>query len=173
MAKVLTAYYSRAGENYFNGEIHSIEVGNTERLVNKLEHMFETAVFKIEMKDPYPDNYNETLARAEADKNNDYRPELVNYMYDLDGYDTVILCFPSFFGTVPQPVKSFCQELYWQGKYIIPICTNEGSGIGNAREDLYGVCPGAVICRGFSVNGTNIEASLGELEQWLFVRGVK
>lgn len=50
--KKLIAYFSRADENYFDGAIRYIEVGNTEIVVNKIAEMMEADIFKIEMKTP-------------------------------------------------------------------------------------------------------------------------
>lgn len=36
MGKILIAYYSRRGENYWNGSIRNLAKGNTEVVVEKL-----------------------------------------------------------------------------------------------------------------------------------------
>ena len=37
MAKILIAYYSRRGENYVNGSIRNLALGNTEVMASKIK----------------------------------------------------------------------------------------------------------------------------------------
>ena len=39
MAKILTAFFSRADENYFGGSMRYIEIGNTEVVVGKIREL--------------------------------------------------------------------------------------------------------------------------------------
>ena len=49
MSKILVAYFSRAGENYFGGAIKSVAVGNTEICADLIKQAFPDAdLFKIE-----------------------------------------------------------------------------------------------------------------------------
>lgn len=52
MAK-LVAFYSRADENYFGGEMRYIEVGNTEKIAYMIAELTGAELFKIEQKTPY------------------------------------------------------------------------------------------------------------------------
>ena len=67
MNHILIAYFSRAGENYFGGKIKSVEVGNTEICAKELKKAIEADLFKIEMKEPYSDNYKKCVAQAMKD----------------------------------------------------------------------------------------------------------
>ena len=78
MAKLI-AYFSRAGENYFNGSIRSIPVGNTEIAAKKLQDIIGADLFKIEPLHPYSDDYKECVAQARDEMQSDARPELKAY----------------------------------------------------------------------------------------------
>ena len=68
MAKVLTAFFSRAGENYFGGSMRYVKVGNTEIVCDKIKDMIDTDTFKIEMKEPYSPVYMTCIDEAKKDK---------------------------------------------------------------------------------------------------------
>ena len=53
MAKTLIAFFSRADENHFSGEMRYVDVGNTELVVGKIKELIDADIFKIEMKTPY------------------------------------------------------------------------------------------------------------------------
>ena len=66
MAK-LVAYYSRADENYFGGQLRYIEVGNTEKAAKMIAEQTGADLFKIEQKTPYAKDYNTCIAQAKKD----------------------------------------------------------------------------------------------------------
>lgn len=74
--KKLIAYFSRADQNYFNGELKNIEVGNTEVAAKYIQAYTGADVFKIESLKPYSKEYNECIAQAKDDLQRKARPEL-------------------------------------------------------------------------------------------------
>ena len=90
MAK-LVAYYSRADENYFGGQLRYIEVGNTEKAAKMIAEQTGADLFKIEQKTPYAKDYNTCIAQAKKDLQAKARPELVNLPENLDKYDEIYL----------------------------------------------------------------------------------
>ena len=130
MSKTLIAFFSRADENYFGGAMRYVKVGNTEIVVGLMEELIDADTFKIEMKDPYSPVYMTCIDEAKRDKQNDARPELVNYPGSIDDYDTIVLAYPNYWGTFPMAVATFLERYDFSGKTILPLCTNEGSGLG-------------------------------------------
>ena len=59
MSKKLIAFYSRADENYVNGLIKELEVGNTEIAAGIIQELTGDDLFKIEQINPYSKSYNE------------------------------------------------------------------------------------------------------------------
>ena len=68
---VLLVYFSRAGENYWNGGRRDLEVGNTAVLATKIVDRLGCDVYEIQAADPYPDSYDETVARNVREQDED------------------------------------------------------------------------------------------------------
>ena len=111
MAKTLMAFFSRADENYFGGSMRYIEVGNTEVVAQKIKDMIGADLFKIEMKKPYAKDYNTCIAEAKEHQKQDARPELKSLPTSIGAYDTVILGYPNYWGTMPMAVFTFLSFL--------------------------------------------------------------
>lgn len=60
----LIVFYSRAYENYFDGSLQYIEVGNTEKVANMIKEITGADMFKIEQKFPYSKSYNTCIEEA-------------------------------------------------------------------------------------------------------------
>ena len=172
MNKTLIAFFSRADENYFGGAMRYIKTGNTEVVVNHMKEMIDTDVFKIEMKDPYSPVYMTCIEEAKKDLRNDVRPELSHYLDNIDDYDTVILAYPNYWGTMPMAVVTFLERYDFTGKTILPLCTNEGSGMGSSERDLKKYAPGAQLRDGLSITGSKAADSDDKLEKWLRSNGL-
>lgn len=167
MSKTLIAYFSRADENYFGGTLRYIEVGNTEVAVGQMKDLVDADVYKIQMKTPYPADYKACVEEAKKDWKADARPEIVGAPEQIDGYDTVILAYPNYCGTMPMPVFTFLEKYDFSGKVILPLCTNEGSKMGSSEKDIQRLCPGAVLKKGLSVKGSEAASSKDLIAKWL------
>ncbi len=172
MANTLIAFFSRAGENYFGGSMRYVEVGNTEIVAEKLEDMTGADVFRIEMKKPYSDDYMTCIDEAKKDLKAKARPELVKMPDSMDDYETVILAYPNYWGTAPMAVFTFLESFDFAGKTILPLCTNEGSGMGASERDIKAACPGAKLVKGLSVTGSSAASSGPQAEKWLKANGI-
>ena len=165
--KVLTAYYSRAGENYFSGKIRPVEKGNTEivaEIINKIEG---GTLLKIDRLVPYSENYKECVSETLADMRKNARPELTNWLPDIREYDRIYLGYPLYCGTVPMAVLTFLEHYDFSSLNIYPFCTHEGSGFGKSIQDIEKAAPGAVIHKGLSIIGDKAASSADEISSWL------
>ena len=167
MAKTLIAYFSRADENYFGGAMRYVKVGNTEIVVDVMKDLIEADTFKIEMKDPYSPVYMTCIEEAKKDLRAKARPELVCMPESIDAYDTIVLAYPNYWGTMPMAVFTFLEAFDFSGKTILPLCTNEGSGMGSSEKDIKKTCPGADVKKGLSVTGSRAADSRTNVEKWL------
>ena len=172
MAKTLIAYFSRADENYFGGSMRYVEVGNTEIAVGKIRELINTDVFKIEMVKPYSKAYMTCIDEAKADLRAKARPELVSMPESIDAYDTIILAYPNYWGTMPMAVFTFLEAFDFSGKTILPLCTNEGSGMGASVRDIRQVCRGVKVQDGLAIRGSAVADSKPQIEQWLRSNGL-
>ncbi|MBE6725358.1 MAG: flavodoxin [Ruminococcaceae bacterium] len=167
MSKTLIAYFSRADENYFGGAMRFVKVGNTEIVCGIIERITGADSFRIEMKNPYSPVYMTCIDEAKKDLRSGARPELVSLPGSLAGYDTVILAYPNYWGTMPMAVVTFLEAFDFSGKTILPLCTNEGSGMGVSERDIKKVAPGAILKKGLPVTGSQAANSEGAVKKWL------
>ena len=172
MAKTLIAFFSRADENYFAGAMRYVKVGNTEIVCGGMKELIDADVFKIEMQKPYSPVYMTCIDEAKKDLRESARPTLVSLPDSIDTYDTIILAYPNYWGTVPMAVLTFLEAFDFTGKTILPLCTNEGSGMGHSERDIQKACPGAAVRRGLSVTGSNAANAKPAVQKWLSVSGV-
>ncbi len=165
--KTLIAYFSRADENYFGGSMRYIKKGNTEIVAEKITELIDADVFKIEMKNPYSPVYNTCINEAKDDLRRGARPELVSTPESIDEYDTIILAYPNYWGTMPMAVFTFLEKFDFNGKTVLPLCTNEGSGMGSSERDIAKTCAGANIAKGLPINGSSAANCGPAVEKWL------
>ena len=172
MAKTLIAFFSRADENYFGGAMRYVKKGNTEIVCEKIAGMIEADSFKIEMKHPYSPVYMTCIEEAKKDLREKARPELVKYLDSIDEYDTVILAYPNYWGTFPMAVGTFLERYDFTGKTILPLCTNEGSGMGSSERMIAAIAKGASVKKGLPVTGSEAADSDGSVRRWLAANGL-
>jgi len=172
MAKTLIAFFSRADENYFGGAMRYVKIGNTEIVVNGMKELIEADTFKIEMKDPYSPVYMTCIDEAKKDLQAKARPELTSMPDSIDEYDVVVLAYPNYWGTMPMAVFTFLENFDFSGKTILPLCTNEGSGMGGSERDIKKTCPGATVKSGLSITGSEAANAAGRVEKWLAANGL-
>ena len=172
MAKTLIAFFSRADENYFGGAMRYVKVGNTEIVCDIIKNLIPADTFKIEMKNPYSPVYMTCIDEARKDLKAKARPELTSYPKSLDEYDTIILAYPCYWGTMPMAVFTFLEKFDFTGKTVLPLCTNEGSGMGGSERDIRNACSGATVKKGLSITGSAAENSESSVRRWLSANGL-
>ena len=166
MAK-LVAFYSRADENYFGGQYRYIEVGNTEKVANMISEITEADLFKIEQKEAYSADYQECIAQAKKDLQENKRPEVLNLPGNLDAYDEIYLGYPNYWGTMPMAVYTFLENYDFSGKKIYPFCTHEGSGLSRTEKDIKKAAKGAKVEKGLAIHGSSVDSARNTVEKWL------
>jgi flavodoxin len=165
--KCLIAYYSRKGQNYLNGRIVNLTIGNTKVIAQKIQGYIGGDLFEIGTINPYPVDYTETTEVAMAEKRDNTRPELTTHVNNIDEYDTIFLGYPNWWGTFPMAVFTFLEEYDFSGKTIIPFCTHEGSGIGSSERDIKKLCPDAKVLSGIAIRGGSVAVADNLVENWL------
>ena len=135
MASIIV-YFSRRGENYVSGTLKELTIGNTEVAAGVIRELTRADTFSIEPVQPYSKRYNDCIAQAQADQRRDARPELKRYPESLDGYDTVYLGYPIWWGIAAWPVNSFVKGNDFTGKTVIPFCTSASSPLAGSGEKL-------------------------------------
>ena len=170
--KTLIAFFSRADENYFAGAMRYVKVGNTEIVCNLIKEMIPADLFKIEMKHPYSPVYMTCIEEVKKDLQAKARPVLAALPDSIDEYDTVILAYPNYWGTFPMAVATFLEAFDFTGKTILPLCTNEGSGMGASERAIKQCAPGADVKKGLPITGSDAANAGGSVKRWLSANGL-
>lgn len=163
----LIVYFSRAHENYVNGTIRNLKVGNTEVVAMMLKDLTGAEIFQLEPVKAYSEDYNTCIAQAQEEQRQNARPKLKAYPESLDGIDTIYLCYPNYWSTMPMPMFTFLERYDFTGKRICPLCTHEGSGMGSSEQDIRRLCPNAKLEKGLALRGGKVGTAKPELEAWL------
>ena len=167
MSKILIAYYSRSGNNYVNGTISNLKIGNTAVIAAKIQELTGGTLFEIRTRKEYPLDYIETTKVSKDELRNNARPELSDHLTDIDNYDIIFLGYPNWWGTMPMAVFTFLESHNFQGKTIVPFCTHEGSGKGKSENDIKHLCPKSTVLSGISIYGSSVSKAGPEINDWL------
>lgn len=97
----LIVYYSRKGENYWNGSIKNLKKGNTERVAEFIQKAVGGDLFEVETVKPYSADYYECIEEAKAELRANARPEIKGYVGDISKYDTIFVGYPNWWGRCP------------------------------------------------------------------------
>lgn len=167
MSKSLVIYYSRKGENYWNGSIKKLSKGNTERVAEFIQKHTDADLFEVETARVYDEDYYKCIDEAKQELRDKARPEVKAMPEDISGYDNIFVGYPNWWGTMPMCMFTVLEKLDLNGKNIIPFCTNEGSGMGGSERDIKNICKGANVKAGLSIHGAESEKAESKVEAWL------
>ena len=167
MSKNLIVYFSHNKENYVSGSIVNLEKGNVRVICEVLETLIDADVYEIKEVNPYPINYRECTKRAQDELRSNARPAILESISNIDDYNTIYLAYPNWWSTMPMIVKTFLESYDLSNKDIYPICSHEGSGMGQSESDLKKLCPNSVIHKGLSIHGSHVDQCKEQLERWL------
>ncbi|WP_419998110.1 flavodoxin [Streptomyces boninensis] len=165
--RVLLAYFSRPGENYYYGRRTNLKVGNTQVLAGMISERIECDVLRIKAAEPYPDSYDATVTRNSREQDDDARPEITNLPSSIDRYDTVLLGSPIWNVRPPMIMSTFTDAFGFRGKTVFPFVTYAVSGLGSTERDYADSCPGATIGEGLAVRGEKVRDADADARSWL------
>ena len=162
----LIVYFSRKGNNYWDGSILNLAKGNTEIVAELIQKAVGGDLFEVETVKPYSEDYYECTEEAKRELSQNARPEIKKFADDIRRYDRIFVGYPNWWGTMPMAMFTFLEHYDLTGKTIIPFCTNEGSGMGASERDLAKICVGAKIQKGLAVKGTAAADSETAVAEW-------
>lgn len=167
MSKNLIVYYSRKGQNYWNGSIKNLAKGNTEIIAEMIQQTAGGDLFEVDTAKKYPEDYYACIEEAKQELRAQARPELKGYVENLTDYDTIFLGYPNWWGTMPMVMCTFLEHHDFAGKTVVPFCTNEGSGMGSSEKDVRKLCQGATVLSGLAIHGAEAAQAKEKVEAWL------
>lgn len=151
--KILIAYFSHSG--------------NTGIVAKEIQKQIGGEIFKIETVEAYPQNYNTVVDIAKQEQKANMRPKLKTIVADMDTYNTIILGYPNWWGTIPMAVFTFLEQYDFTGKIILPYCTHGGSRMGRSEGDIIKTCHGADVLSGLDIYGSDVRNSKAAISVWL------
>ena len=142
--------------------------GNTESLANTIASVTGADIYEIVPKVPYTDadlNYSDDDCRAHQEMDDpNARPAIDGGVENIDEYDTVILGYPIWWGTMPRIINTFLDTYDLSGKTVMPFCTSGSSGITTSVSEIREICGDADVKNG--LRGTASE-SAEQIEEWI------
>ncbi len=122
-----------------------IPPGNVQQLAGWVQEETGGDLFSIQVTEPYPDSWDECLSRANQERGEDARPELVQNVENLEQYDTVFLGYPNWWYGVPMALLSFLEQNDLSGKQVYLFCSHGTGGLANSVEIISEAIPEAEI----------------------------
>lgn len=166
MAKTLILFYSRSGENHYDGGLRNLEVGNTQVAAQWIADEVGADLFQVDTVQPYAESYRACCGQAVAEWKGNARPEVKEMPASVEAYDTVVVGYPIWCGTMPMCLYTVLEQLDLSGKQVYALCTHEGSGYAQSIEALKGLCPGAQVAEGLAVKGCQVASSEAQIRAW-------
>ena len=151
---VLVAYFSATG--------------TTKGVAERIAAVTGGDLYEILAAEPYTDddlNYNDRSSRSTSEQNDkNARPEIGSEDISLDGYTTIYLGFPIWWGEEPRILDTFVEKYSFEGITAIPFCTSGGSGIGRSSPNMEALAGTGTWLEGKRFSGNVSEA---DLQSWI------
>ena len=120
--------------------IYFSATGTTKGVAEKIAAITGADLYEIQAAQPYTEedrNWHDDSSRTTKEQNDpSFRPELGSEPPSLEGYTTVYLGFPIWWGQEPRILDTFVESCDFDGVTVIPFCTSGSSGIGNSGKNL-------------------------------------
>ena len=155
--RALVVFFSRTGEQYTVGVI---DKGNTAIVAEMIAEQLGADLFELlPVDDHYPMTYDELTDVAKREQNENARPEYAGDLPDLNGYDTIFMGAPVWWGDWPMIMYTFFENNAGalSGKTLVPFSTHEGSGLSGFDKKLAKACPDASVEKGLAVRGNDCQ----------------
>ena len=148
---VLVAYFSRSG--------------NTERVAIAIAEHTDGVLYRIERKEPYPDDFKDCASEAKSELNDSIFPALRDTIVDFDKYDVIFVGCPVWWHTAPMPVLSFLKKSGYDfsGKIVVPFCSYANMFPHETLLEIVNSTPNSLHPNGF----ISEEGDTTGIAQWL------
>ena len=114
--------------------------GTTKGVAEKIAGITDADIYEIKAAQEYTDadlNWNDSDSRSTKEQNDSsVRPEIGSEAVSLDGYTTIYIGYPIWWGEEPRIMDTFVESYNFDGITLIPFCTSGGSGIGRSGQNL-------------------------------------
>nr|WP_246606360.1 flavodoxin [Sphingobium xanthum] len=152
-SKTLVAFFTRTG--------------NTKVIAGTIQRTIGADLFEIVPARPYPKDYEETVAQATRERDQDVEPPLRGHVSDIGVYDEIYLGFPIWGETAPPVIRAFLKAHALRGKTVRPFITHGGYGVGKSLSVLASHAPGAQIEQPFVMEADQERRTMSQVKDWL------
>lgn len=114
--------------------------GTTKRVAETIAEITEADLYEILAADEYSDadlNWGDRNSRSTLEQNDrNARPEIAGDPLNLEGYTTIYIGYPIWWGEAPRIMDTFVESYDFEEVTMIPFCTSSSSGIGRSGKIL-------------------------------------
>lgn len=173
-SNILVAYFSWADNAILADDVDAvaspsvIPPGNVQQLAGWVQEETGGDLFSIRVTDLYSSDWDECLDRANQERGDNARPELVENVGNLDQYDTVFLGYPNWWYGVPMALLTFLEQNNLSSKQVYLFCSHGTGGLANSVEIITEAAPEAVISDNiFDCYEEDASSSQEDIQSWV------
>ena len=142
--------------------------GTTKGVAERIAKVTDADIFELIPAEPYSDadlDWHDDKSRTTIEMNDpDCRPAIANDTVSFEGYKTVYIGYPIWWGDAPRMMSTFVEAHNFDGLTVIPFCTSGGSSIGRSGENLASQAGSGNWLKGGRLEGGISE---DEIQSWI------
>ena len=148
--------------------IYFSATGTTKGVAEKIAALTDADIFEIVPAVPYTSadlNWNDRNSRTSVETDDpSCRPEIDGEPVDLEGYSTIFIGYPIWWGDIPRIMSTFVESYDFGEITMIPFCTSASSGVGQSDKHLE-----EQAGSGKWLKGTRLQGNISEeaLQSWI------
>ncbi len=120
--------------------IYFSATGTTKGVAEMIADITDGDLYEIKALEEYTDedlNWNDSNSRSTKEQDDpSARPAIGSDPVSLDGYTTIYIGYPIWWGEEPRIMDTFVEDYDFTGITMIPFCTSASSGIGRSGTNL-------------------------------------
>ncbi len=151
--------------------IYFSATGTTKGVAERIADVTNADLFEIVPAEPYTSadlDWNDKNSRTTIEMNDqNARPEIADDTVSFDGYSTIYIGYPIWWGDAPRIMSTFVEAHDFDGLTVIPFCTSGGSGIGRSGSNL-----ASLAGSGNWLDGDRLDAGISEEELGTWINGL-
>lgn len=147
--------------------VYYSQTNATRTVAEQFQTLLGADIVEIEAVEAYDGDFQATINRSMAEKNEGRLPDIKPIDTDWSQYDVIFLGYPIWFGTYALPVATFLQTADLKGKTIVPFCTFGSGGLNTSTADLKQALPESTILEGYGVRNARLADAPAEVENFL------
>lgn len=114
--------------------------GTTKRVAEMIADITGADLYEIKAAQEYTEadlDWHDSNSRTTHEQNDpEVRPEIGSDPVSLEGYTTVYIGYPIWWGEEPRIMDTFVESSSFEGITVIPFCTSSSSGMGRSGKNL-------------------------------------